>query len=364
MLTLLSRGMACSGGPHEGSYNISPKHMRVKLPRNITDEELTTMPPDFDHPPDHPTIMAFGLHRIKLGNICCEMADLRWLTYTDEVPVEDIQSLDTKFDAFFDDLPPFLRLDKSNKLCYAHLDLPGSYIRLQRYILNLGGHAKRCKFHLPFLLRASFDSNYRFCREACLRSARMVIQIREEIMLEGSTLWIANPRLCSVLHLLFYATVVLVMDLCVNRGEECETTRMEEIRRACKPLEDAKRQSAAVGMFLDSLMTILRKHRIRLEGKELSSTSTTTNIAAVDTNTLADVNECPATTIQGCPHHPYNAETTGLEETNDLDLGDVWQSYVGMEFAWDPQSWDALISDIERVPPREDDFLSMHIAGF
>ncbi len=29
---------------------MNPKHMRVKLPRNISDEELETMPEDFNRP--------------------------------------------------------------------------------------------------------------------------------------------------------------------------------------------------------------------------------------------------------------------------------------------------------------------------
>lgn len=335
--------------------------MRVKNPRNVTDEELESMPDDFDRPLEHPSIMAFYLLRIRLGHICREITDLRWSAEADEVAVEDVQALDAKFNDLFKDIPLFLRLDRASKLCYAHLDQPGSYIRLQRYTINLAVHAKRCKFHLPFLLRASFDPAYKFCREACLRSARTVIQIREELMLEEGSLWFANASLCGILHLLFYATVVLVMDLCVNRGEECESARTEEIRHACRRLDEAKRQSSAAGIFLDSLLTILRKHRIKIEGKECLNANNATIEAAAPSSTNTE--SYPIESRQICPNQTYVADASATETVGSLDLGDIWQSYIGMESTWNQQCWDALISDIERIP-QEDDLMGMHIPGF
>jgi hypothetical protein len=264
-----TRGLAMTGGPHEGTYSISLNHMRVKRPRNISDEELETMSESFDRPLSEPTIMAYNLQRIRLGEICREMADLTWSKDTDEVSVDDIQRIDASFDNFFAELPMFLRIDSDSKIERAQMDIQRPYLRLQRYIINLTAHAKRCKFHLPFLLRASVDSNYTFSRMACLHSARSLIQLREELMQESASLWIANTRLCGILHIFFYATVVLVMDLCVNRGSMCETARKVEIQQACRTLEEAKQQSAAAGMFLDSLLAILRKHRIKLQNTEL-----------------------------------------------------------------------------------------------
>jgi hypothetical protein len=315
------------------------------------------MPGDFDHPADHYTIAAFHLQRVRLGHICREISDLRWSTEIDQVPIERIRSVDEKFDKLLNELPAFLRLDKPSKLCYAHFDAPGSSLRLQRYVMNLGAHAKRCKFHLPFLLRASFDPNYRFCREACLRSARTVIEIRDELLQEEEgSLWIANARLCAVLHLYFYATVVLVMDLCVNRGEECEKSRLQEIREACKGLEDAKRQSSAAGLFLDSLLTILRKHRIRTEGKDCPNSIGASLDAGDRSNTL--VND-----VRSCSQAVDTVLAPGDAAMGEFDLDSLWQTYVGAELAWDPQSLDALITDIETMP-RDDEFLGMHAVGF
>ena len=101
---------------------------------------------------------------------------------------------------------------------------------MQRYVVNLTIQAKRCKFHLPFLLRAANDSSFIFSRDACLTTARAVIQLQKCLAEEDETLWINSSRLCGILHLFFYATMVLVMDFCVHRDAGCELGRKAEIQ--------------------------------------------------------------------------------------------------------------------------------------
>ena len=221
--------------------------MKVKRPRNISDEDLLTKPVDFEHPPTEFTIMAYYLQRIKLSEICRHIADFSWDMEVDQISVKDIRTIDSEFDAMFAQFPPFLRLDAVSRPPYQQQEQNNPQLLLQRYIVNLTTYAKRCKFHLPFLLRASHDSNYAFSRNACLHAARTVIQLRKSLSEEPGKLWIANSRLCGILHLFFYATMVLVMDFCVNRTNQCEQARKAEIQDACKTLEDAKQQSGAAG---------------------------------------------------------------------------------------------------------------------
>ena len=193
-------------------------HMKVNRPRNISDEELDTQNADFNHSLSEPTVMAYYLQRIKLSEICREITDMTWKHDTDDVSVDEIKYVDSKFETLLSDFPAFLRVNWDGNSPSQQSGLKDHQMLLQRYIANLTVQARRCKFHLPFLLRASFDGNYAFSREICLRTARTVIQLRQELTLEPESLWIANSRLCGMLQLFFYATVVLVMDLCVNRG--------------------------------------------------------------------------------------------------------------------------------------------------
>lgn len=331
--------MATLGSSHEATYNINPNQMRVNLPRNVTDEELETMPADFQHPASEPTTAAYALQRIRIGEICREIADLRWSADSDEVSVNDIKNLDAKFEDLFRNLPPFLRMDRSSRIPYADLEVRYPILKMQRYAINLIVHARRSKFHLPFLLRASFDPDYSFSREACLRAARIVIQIREELLREPPSVWLGNAKLCGVVHMFFYATVVLVMDLCINKGSDCDGARKREIKEACQALEEAKRQSPAAGMFLDSLMVILRKHKIKLQGQDQQLNQ------GNEAMTASVVGEFAPGGRSICPRDESAAASQAYLVEDD-QLGDLWQSYINMEPAFD---WDGLINDIEAM---------------
>ena len=244
MLTIV-RSLALGGGPHEGTYTVNPKHMKVRRLRNISDEELATQSAEFEHQLSEPTVMAYYIQRIRLAEICRHIADTFW--DIEQVTAGDVRRIDSEFDEIFEDFPAFLRLENDDEQA-EQLDRTQPYILLQRYILNLKTHAKRCKFHLPLLLRASHDDRYTFSRDACLRAARAIIRLRRKLSEEPGALFVANARLCGILHLYFYATMVLVMDLCVNKTAGGEETRKAEIQEACKTLEEAKQQSGAAGI--------------------------------------------------------------------------------------------------------------------
>ena len=283
--------------------------------------------------------MAYYLQRIRLSEICRDVADLLWAFDADEVSVGDIKATDAKFDVMLTELPMFLRWDEGNRTGYEHIDSKDVHMRLQRYTVHLMTHSRRCKFHLPFLLRASVDAEYAFSREACLRAARTVIRVQRDLTRESGSLWIANSRLCCILHLLFYATVVLVMDLSVNRDAGSEEARKKEIQEACNTLEGAKQRSAAAGMFLESLMAVMRKHRIKLKNHDrigIESPAFATRAAEASTLAPGYVDVFDGAQMDG-------------EDSNNFEFEEIWQTYIDMDSSMNPQSWDALISDIENI---------------
>jgi hypothetical protein len=315
--------------------------MRVKKPRNVSDEELETLPADFSHPLTEPTVMAYYLQRIKIGEICRDVADLFWGTDVDEIAVEDIKRIDAEFETMLNELPPFLRLPRFPEE-HQELDAKYPHALLQRYIANLCLQARRCKFHLPFLIRAAHDPNCAFSRDVCLSSARAIVQLRKDIETEKSIKnlsWIANFRLCGILHMFFYAAVVLVMDLCIHRGATDERERKEEIQEACKVLEQAKMQSTSAGMFLDSVMAVLHKHRIRLQGQEHVAEHGSTLAIPLGATSDALASGLPAVADP-------DTSLDNHQITNNLDFDGMWRSYIDLEASLDPQSWDALFSDL------------------
>ncbi|KAK5173531.1 uncharacterized protein LTR77_002212 [Saxophila tyrrhenica] len=345
--------LSTSGGPHEGTYNVNPRHMRVKRPRNMSDEELETLPEDFDTPLSRPTVMSYYLQRIRLSEICREIADFTWTWDGDpeSVSIDDIQRLDAKFDRYFAELPTFLQLDDSAQETAA-LDRQTPHIRLQSYIVNLIGNARRCKFHLPFLQRASVDNTYAFSRQACLRAARTLIYIRDGLMEADAAMWISNTRLCGLVHISFYGTVVLVMDLICNRGTDCEVQRKEEIQTACASLEVSKSKSPAAAMFLDSLLAVLRKHRINIEKARQDGELVNGPVSgdAVGSSTFAPGHGNAFS--HSAPLMPETEASFSAIDFDNLNSDELWQSFIDMDATIDPQSWDALMNDIETMSSR------------
>lgn len=192
--------------------------------------------------------------------------------------------------------------------------------------------ARRCKFHGPFLLRAATETSFAPFRLECLRAARAVIKARKDLASHENFIWLANTKLSGVLHLFFYAVVVLLIDLCVNRSAGDEEARKAEIKEACKTLEEARHQSVPAGMFLDSLMSVMQKHRIRLQGQDSAGEG------------LSAPMSMPA---QPLPLGSSVAHGELPEEyVPNLDFDEIWQSYTNLDFG-DAQDWDALMRDLD-----------------
>lgn len=85
-------------------------------------------------------------------------------------------------------------------------------------------------------------------------------------------------------------------------------------------------------MFLDSLMTIMQKHRIRLSGQENSE-------------------EDPLATAT-MPPQPFSLASATVpgevpeEYVPNLDFDEIWQSYTNLDFG-EAQDWDALMRDLD-----------------
>lgn len=349
--------LGTAGSMHAGTYLISPRQMRVQKPRNLSDDELSIMPSDWERPHSVPTVMSYFMVRIRLGEISRHIADLDSMLELEHVSIDEIISVDDEFETALNDLPVFLRIDQQSLWKTSHLEAEHPHLPLQRYIVSLGHafkslprliraadrfsclpqvnimlQARRCKFHGPFLLRAATDQTYAPFRLECLRSARAVIQARSDLANRGDTIWLANTKLSGVLHLFFYAVVVLLIDLCVNRSAGDETARKAEIKEACNTLEEARQQSVPAGMFLDSLMAIMQKHRIRLQGQDGSG------------------DELGAAAAM--PLQPFSLASTRAsgevpeEYVPNLDFEEIWQSYTTLDFG-DAQDWDALMRDLD-----------------
>ncbi|RMY20489.1 hypothetical protein D0866_12524 [Hortaea werneckii] len=321
--------MSLAGTQHEGTYTVQRKHMQVNRPRNITDEDLATKAADFNRPSEETTANSYYLLRIQLAE------DPEHIDY------DRVMLLGSRFSGLLDGLPKALKMEHLNDQGLKPEGVTASQLMKQSYFTYLTIETRRSKIHLPYLLRAERDPRYEQSRTQCLASARNVLALRHILPHEQSQ--IGGPVvLIGVLHHFFCAIVVLVMDLCVNRAAGNEDDRKLEVQEACRILENARERFGAANTFLESLMTVLRKHGVRLLRDSTAShpMPPTENWTDVASNSL----------------QPPMQES-GLQNSNDpfsdpLSFDNLWQSYFDMGSQIDPQSWNDIFNDLDmRLDP-------------
>ena len=353
--------MALNGGIQEGTYRIHPKQMKVLLPRNADDEDLGDI--NINHSLSEPTSMSYFLQRTRMGELSRSIADHLPLALSDnpdEANYDDIIHLDRKFENFLDELPVFFRLDEESLRQSREIDRKYPHIPIQRYMINGGTHTRRSKLHQPFLIRGgSHDSRYLYSRDACLRSARAVIRAQRYLDKETTTAALASVhhhRLCTVIHFVFSAIMVLVMDLCFHKveGQEQDEERRAEVLSACKVLENAREQSAMASRFLDSLLDVLRKHKIRLPITNSAGLKDfpgggggTSIVVGAPVTYMPSSMEITVDSYdmvqQGNDAYVFDVEKPF---TGGSGFGHVWQNYMEQGESFESLDWSNLLSDI------------------
>lgn len=140
-------------------------------------------------------------------------------------------------------------------------------------------------------------------------------------------------RLGMVVHHVFMATVVLVMDLCFNKAghEEQEQQRQEEVMHACRILDKLKQESALAKKFLDPLMETLQKHKSR--HRDVQSQS----LAPGPGN--AGRHDVPSSPVD-------NPEAIRMAN-DDWAFDQMIQNYIDFGPSVDVPIWDDLLADFD-----------------
>ncbi|KAI0480866.1 hypothetical protein GGR56DRAFT_688212 [Xylariaceae sp. FL0804] len=286
--------LSLMGGPLDGTYAVQPRHMNVKYPRNLNDNDLASLADEtLTYPLNVPTQVSCFLQRIRLAEICRSVVDARapGLPDVEITDFDRVSALDRLFEQALDDLPPFLQIDDEQPLP------PGAprHLALQRALILLGFHVRRARLHRPFLLHDAQDARYRPSRARCLASARTILSISTGL-LDGTTLPIvvvddqqqtpssgpgggggggggsggggwAYHRIGLVISGAFMACTVLVLDAAM-RSRRDERYRMDartraDLTRACRALAVAGRQSDVAAGLVRSLTCVLRQYRVQ-----------------------------------------------------------------------------------------------------
>ncbi|EMD00763.1 hypothetical protein BAUCODRAFT_20800 [Baudoinia panamericana UAMH 10762] len=328
--------IAVGGNPDDGLYSVQPDQLTVNKPRNINDDDLVTQPANFERPLSELTSCSYYLRRIKLGEVCREVADLMREMYAvpiEQIPYEHIIHLDNKFSALLDSLPVDLQLDNLKLSSNDLSDVPRPLNVKQAYFTFLTVEARRCKLHLPYLLRVKQNNRYKYSRSVCLQAARNILRLRH-VQPTSSTSPGNKITVLGILCHFFGALVVLVMDICVNPEPEHHEERKAEIRDASTILEEAKGTSNAAHMYHDSLMAMLKKYNVcqRHEQGRLEPR----NSALPNAKGEEAIFREREPSIQPMDLNP------------DFDIDDLWQSTFDFGADSDLLLWTNLLTELEQ----------------
>ncbi|KAI0532034.1 fungal-specific transcription factor domain-containing protein [Xylaria digitata] len=332
-------------GPQEGTYFIHPNHIQVNLPKDYNDDDDPPGDARAEITGPRPTGLTFLLARIRLAHLSREYTDTIPLETSKlmRVPYERIISLDQKLREFFLELPYFFRLDKESRQKSTHLEAVYTKVPMMRYCILAAAHTRRCRLHQKFLIRMSSDPRYDYSRQACLESARVVIQLYEEPKSEGDSPSMETARMAMAVHYTHIALAIQVMDLCFNKNEADHGERKKEVLTMLQMLEGSRAISPLLNRSLDSVIEVLRKHEVYFPGEALADHD------PQGTAQVHEGNPYPIESVQA--DFPQRDMEIGQSEfTGTPSINEFWQSANEFEMEFDSATWDSLFSTLDSRP--------------
>ncbi|KAK2009117.1 hypothetical protein LZ32DRAFT_640251 [Colletotrichum eremochloae] len=349
------------GGPTDGTYNVQPRQMNVKYPRNINDDEASLSDETFTMAPETPTAMSCSIKRIQLAELARSIIDARVPGVPDAevLDYDKVLELDSLFEDAFSHFPPFLLPDGPMP------DDAPPYLALQRDVVLLGFYSRRARLHRPFLLHDKQDAHYKPSREICLRSARIVLSIAKDLLRAskdreaGSALKVRaiTCRLGCVIGHMFMACTILVLNAGMDpsRGMQlageghglASATTSEshaEVAQACCTLASVGEQSAGTEKLVRNLVGVLRRYRIgRMDDVVSSESEHAPTFGAESPNNVPDEAAERNNKTSGF-NNDRNTDYSPTLHEDDLGLHGLWDDMLGDASAF---GWDQLFAGLD-----------------
>lgn len=343
----MRRMLGLMGGPLDGTYTVQPRHMNVRYPRNLNDNDLSMCDDTFTFPQNVATQVSVFLQRIRLAQICRSAIDARnpGAPEAEVVDYNKVLSLDRLFEHTLSEFPPFLQPDAPIP--------PGAprHLSLQRSIIQIGFHSRRARLHRPFLVQETQDDRYQFSRNMCLRSALTVLSISTSLLENSLSARDKNHepagqplthRLGILIGHLFMACTVLALyaGLSASRTEEPHTSLKihTELKRACRILARVGEESTVAARLVGSLTGVLRRYHV--DGVEDIVDTSNVHCRPIPAASVAE----PSIYREGVDHNGAGdmAEDSEIPEVlgieGDILLGTLWGDYPSI--LPDPEAWD------------------------
>ncbi|THC92342.1 hypothetical protein EYZ11_008186 [Aspergillus tanneri] len=298
--------------------------------------------------------MSFFLQRLKLSIGCRDIVDD--IAYEQlnglEISYPKILELDRKMHQAHSELPEFFRLDPASRRRFAALYRERPALAWQRCILQQGYFSRICRLHRHFFIRGARDPTYSYSHVVCLQSARKVLEIKR-IMDEEEPKFIPNSAVVwSVMHHMFIAAVILLLDVCYNWDDVLAEKRKEEVLDACRILSKAQQSSCLVKEGIRAMMNVLQKHwkngKLLVPGGSQSNTSSSPVLGpTIDSETQPTffssdpkyLSTAAAQTGEQVLNLPY---ADPVSEGDGRQLEDIWSEILetGCNYTFEDTDWN------------------------
>ncbi|KAL4921325.1 hypothetical protein BDW62DRAFT_219478 [Aspergillus aurantiobrunneus] len=332
-------------GPQEWTYLVNPAFMCTARPSNIDDTDIGH---SSSQPVTTPTSMSFFLERLKLADACrCIVETMSQSQLTGgEVEYSKILNLDRKIQETQAQCPDFLRLDPTSRRRYASLYQERPTLAWQRCILQQGYYSRLCRLHRPFFIRGARDPTYSYSYVAGLNAARKVLEIKRIMDEDEPRFTPSSSVIWSIVHHVFMAAVMLLLDVCYNGDDILAEKRKEEVLDACRMLSKAQQSSALVKEGIDGMMGVLQGHYRN------GHPGTASGFPLGET--VGSEGAGPPVAAEGLISPPVLDTTPAADRAGsheDRDLEDIWSELIdhggNMDFAG--EDWTELFTDLTKA---------------
>ncbi|KAJ5548453.1 transcriptional regulator family: Fungal Specific TF [Penicillium frequentans] len=336
-------------GPQEFTYSINPKHMNVRVPLNIDDEDIERgIPVSLSTP----TCMSYTLARLRLAEICREIVDETAPEHFkgEDVPYDRILGLERKLHEEYARLPPFFRYDQSSRREFADLYDERPVFCWQRIFVQQGYHARFLRLHRRYFVRGAKDPRYSYSHVVSLQSARKVLELKRIMDEEHPVIAPNSSYFWAIMHHVFMAAVTLLINVCFNWDDILAEKQKQEVLDACRMLSRAQQVSCIAREGINAMMGTLRKHwkqqRRPISGANAEQLAMAQKPPEENTEEGSMVPFAPFARTTSHPHD--NTLDPGTTDLNLVPLEDIWSemlddsAHVGL----DTPAWMDLLNDL------------------
>lgn len=323
--------------------------MNVNLPRNVEDVDIERV--NVEQPLSVPTAMSYTLCRVQLAFVSRNIVDqtASQLFHGKEISYEKIIELDRMLRDSLEQLPEFYRFGHAHQLRFTTLYQERPVFAWQRSMLQLGYHHRICRLHRQHFVRGAKDPKYSCSHIVCLRSARTILEIKRVMDEDEPIMEPSSSLIWAVMHHVFMAAVILLVDVCFNWEDVLAEKRKEEVIDACRMLTRAQRTSPVARRAVDAMMDILRKHWTQERGLKCPQAEQAC-LAASAGATVPTVH--PACAVSGptpdSVYYGFPSQTPQQSAFAEVPLEVMWAEMLdgSAGLALDTPDWTDLLNDL------------------